>query len=53
MIDMGVASPSAQGQAMISTETAETIAKTMLGAGPNSVQTTKARIATSTTVGTK
>ena len=35
MIDIGVARPSAQGQAMISTETAETMAKTMRGSGPN------------------
>ena len=53
MIDIGVARPSAQGQAMISTETAETMAKTMRGSGPNSAHTTKAAIATSTTAGTK
>ena len=53
MIDIGVARPSAQGQAMISTDTAETMAKTMLGSGPTSAQTMKATMATSTTAGTK
>ena len=42
MIDIGVASPSAQGQAMISTDTAETMAKIRLGSGPNIAQATKA-----------
>ena len=53
MIDIGVARPSAQGQAMISTETAETSAKAIAGSGPKMLQTTKARIATPTTAGTK
>ncbi len=53
MIDIGVASPNAQGQAMISTETAETMAKIIDGAGPNSDHMPKARMATRTTAGTK
>ncbi len=53
MIDIGVARPSAQGQAMISTETAATKAKAMAGGGPKIDQTTKARTATPTTTGTK
>ena len=53
MTDIGVASPSAQGHAMIRTDTADTMAYTMLGSGPNRVQATKARIAISTTAGTK
>ena len=40
MIDIGVARPSAQGQAMISTATALTSAKPIAGAGPNSDQAT-------------
>jgi hypothetical protein len=34
MIDIGVASPSAQGQAMITTETAAISANASAGAGP-------------------
>ena len=34
MMDMGVASPRAQGQAMIRTDTALTKAKTTAGSGP-------------------
>ena len=41
MIDIGVASPSAQGQAMISTATALTRACARRGSGPTSAQTTK------------
>ena len=52
VIEIGVASPSAQGQAMISTDTAEAMAKTSAGSGPKIIQTTKAKIATATTVGT-
>ena len=52
MIDIGVARPSAQGQAMIRTETAATSAKGKAGAGPNTSQATKARIATAITIGT-
>ena len=40
MIDIGVASPSAQGQAMISTATALTSACARRGSGPPSAQTT-------------
>ena len=42
MIDIGVASPSAHGQAMISTETAATRPKAKRGSGPNIAQATKA-----------
>ncbi len=37
---------------MISTETAEAMAKTSAGSGPKIIHTTKAKIATPTTVGT-
>ena len=53
MIDIGVARPSAHGQAMISTEIAATSAKTNRGSGPTVSQTPKATIATATTAGTK
>ena len=53
VIEIGVANPRAQGQAMISTETAAAMAKTNAGSGPKIIQSTKARIATPTTVGTK
>ena len=53
MIDIGVARPSAQGQAMISTETAATRAWARLGGGPKSAQSPKATTATATTAGTK
>ena len=43
MIDIGVASPSAHGQAMISTETAAIMAKANRGSGPNVAQAAKAR----------
>ena len=53
MIDIGVASPSAHGHAMISTATAFTSACAMRGSGPNSAHTTNVTTATSTTAGTK
>ena len=53
MIDIGVAKPSAQGHAMISTETALTIAKAMRGSGPKSAQTTNVNAATTMTARTK
>ena len=52
MIDIGVASPSAQGQAMISTETAATSAKGSCGSGPKSHQAANAATATPMTAGT-
>ena len=52
MIDIGVASPSAQGQAMISTATALTSAWLIAGSGPHIDQTAKVTIAVSTTAGT-
>jgi hypothetical protein len=52
MIDIGVASPSAQGQAMIRTDTATSSAYESCGGGPTSAQATAARMATSTTAGT-
>ena len=53
MIDIGVASPSAQGQAMISTATALTIACASAGAGPATNQPMNVSTAHSTTAGTK
>ena len=52
MIDIGVASPSAQGQAMISTLTAATSPKAKRGSGPNVAQEAKAMSAAAITVGT-
>ena len=52
MIDIGVASPSAQGQAMISTETAASRAKAKRGSGPQTNQAAKAANAITTTSGT-
>ena len=52
MTDIGVARPSAQGQAMISTETAATSAWAKRGSGPTSAQATNASAATATTAGT-
>ena len=52
MIDIGVARPSAQGQAMISTLTAATSPKAKRGSGPNIAQDAKAMSATAITVGT-
>ena len=51
--EMGVASPSAQGQAMISTDTAETNACASRGSGPQTAHTTPASTAAATTPGTK
>src|SRR5579872_934070 len=48
----GVASPKAQGQAMINTATALTIAKTSEGEGPSKAQSTNAITDTNTTAGT-
>ena len=53
MMDMGVARPSAQGQAMMRTATALTMACAIRGSGPTKAQTAKAMSATATTVGTK
>ena len=53
MIDIGVARPSVQGQAMISTATALTNANPNEGAGPNAIQKPKVTNATNTTAGTK
>jgi hypothetical protein len=50
MIDIGVASPRAQGQAMISTATALTTAS---AGAPTRVQTRKVTTATPITAGTK
>ena len=52
MIDIGVASPSAHGQAMISTLTAATSAKAKRGSGPNVAQAANASSATAMTAGT-
>jgi hypothetical protein len=52
MIDIGVASPKAQGQAMISTLTAATMPKAKRGSGPNVAQAANAITATVITVGT-
>ncbi len=51
MIDSGVASPSAQGQAMIRTLTAATTAR--VSAGPRTNQSTNVVIARKMTAGTK
>ena len=52
MIDIGVARPSAHGQAMISTDTAAIRPKVKRGSGPNVAQATKASAATAMTSGT-
>jgi hypothetical protein len=52
MMDMGVASPSAHGQAMMSTEPATTRACASFGSGPTSAQTAKASTAAPITAGT-
>ncbi len=52
MMDIGVARPSAQGQAMMSTETATTSPYASAGAGPSTAQTIKATIAIAITAGT-
>ena len=53
MIAIGVASPSAQGHAMISTATALTSACARRGSGPHRLHATNATTATTTTAGTK
>ena len=53
MIDIGVASPKAQGQAMISTDTALISPKTQLGCGPKKPQAKKVSSAMEITVTTK
>ena len=53
VIDRGVARPRAQGQAMISTDTAATMAKMKVGGGPTNDQATKDQIAIAMTAGTK
>jgi hypothetical protein len=53
LIDLGVASPSAQGQAIMRTATALISACAMRGSGPRRLQTTKVTAATRTTMGTK
>ena len=52
MMDIGVASPSAHGQAMISTATALTIAWAKRGSGPTDTHATKVRSAIAITAGT-
>ena len=52
MIDMGVASPSAHGHAMINTATAFTRACASRGSGPNSAQSPNVRIEIRITEGT-
>ena len=52
-MDIGVASPSAQGQAMISTATALTSAWASRGSGPTSPQATNVSDGDRTTAGTK
>ena len=52
MIDIGVASPSAQGQAMISTVTAATSANARRGCGPKTAQAANASSAATMTAGT-
>src|SRR5690606_10327901 len=53
MMDMGVASPRAQGQAMINTLTAATKPCPMAGGGPNAAHATNVNKATASTAGTK
>ena len=53
MMDMGVASPRAHGQAMISTATALTMAWESFGSGPSHIQRMKVMTETANTVGTK
>ena len=53
MIDIGVARPSAQGQAMISTATALTRPWASAGGGPHSAQAKNVAIAIAITAGTK
>jgi len=53
MIDIGVASPSAQGQAMISTDTALNTACVVRGLGSNDHHTSAVPTAIVITTGTK
>ena len=53
MMDIGVANPSAQGQAMIKTATALTNPYTQLGCGPTNPQTSSVRTAMANTMLTK
>ena len=53
MIDIGVARPSAQGQAMMSTATALMSACAMRGSGPDEAHTMNVTTAIPTTIGTK
>jgi hypothetical protein len=53
VIESGVARPSAQGQAMISTATAATRANTPAGGGPKTHHAAKVQIAIAMTAGTK
>ena len=53
MIDIGVASPSAHGQAMMSTVTAATRPNANLGSGPKVAQAANATTAMTITAGTK
>ena len=53
MTDIGVASPSAHGQAMMSTATAFTSAWAKRGSGPSTAQTAKVTAAATRTAGTK
>ena len=50
--DMGVARPSAHGQAMMSTDTAAMSAKVRRGSGPTTIHTAKATTAAASTSGT-
>ncbi len=52
MIEVGVASPIAQGQAMISTATAFTSPRVSAGAGPNTSHTRNVSAAAAITAGT-
>ena len=52
MIDIGVARPSAQGQAMINTVTAATRPKAKRGSGPKMTQAANAITAEASTAGT-
>ena len=53
MIAVGVARPSAQGQAMMSTAIAAASANVSRGSGPNTSQPPNVRAATTSTAGTK
>ncbi len=53
MIEVGVARPSAQGQAMIRTATVLSRARLKAGSGPKANQTTNVNAASPRTIGTK